>query len=109
MLLLLVVTGPIILFVDNKCFSKATVEFVWVGWGMHSNFCIQPNYNVEAVLRLCCVAAGIVTKVPPLKLKKRNLRKSCSTQSCKKTFFVRYPDFQLINVRILYLLNFAII
>ena len=32
-----------------------------------------------------------------------------ANQSCKKTFFVRYPDIQLKNVRILYLLNFAII
>ena len=30
-------------------------------------------------------------------------------QSCKKTFFIRTLDFQLRNVRILYLLNFAIV
>ena len=30
-------------------------------------------------------------------------------QSCKKTFFTRYPDFQPKNVRIMFLLNFSII
>ena len=30
-------------------------------------------------------------------------------QSCKKTFFVRYPDFQLKNVRNMYFVNFFII
>ena len=31
------------------------------------------------------------------------------TQSCIKTFFIRYPDFRLKNVRIMILLNVAII
>ena len=37
---------------------KASVEFVWwgggggVGWVLHSNFHVQPNYSVEVVL--CC-------------------------------------------------------
>ena len=32
-----------------------------------------------------------------------------SPQSCKKTFFVRYPYFQLKNVQNLYFLNFVTI
>ena len=47
-------------------------------------------------------------------LKKQGIRQTqklrqYTNQSCKKTFFVRYPDIQLKNVRILYLLNFVIL
>ena len=41
---------------------EAAVEFVCgVGWwwGLHSHFCVQPNYSVEVVLR--CVVVGVVT------------------------------------------------
>ena len=39
---------------------EAAVEFVWWwGWGLHSNFHVQPNYSVEVVLR--CVVVGVVT------------------------------------------------
>ena len=33
---------------------------VVVGWGLHSHFCVQPNYSAEVVLR--CVVVGVVTK-----------------------------------------------
>ena len=37
----------------NRKILKASVE--WTGWGgMHSHFCVQPNYCVEFVLWLCC-------------------------------------------------------
>ena len=42
-------------------------------------------------------------------LMKYGLDNKRSIQSCKKTFFIRYLDFQLKNVRLLYLLNFAMI
>ena len=32
-----------------------------VGWGLHSHFCVQPNYSVEVVL--CCVVVGVVTTI----------------------------------------------
>ena len=45
----------------NVNLLKATVEFLWWGgWGgVHSHFCVQPNYSVDVVL--CCVVAGVVT------------------------------------------------
>ena len=30
-----------------------------VGWGLHSIFCVQPNYSIEAVLWLCCVVLSL--------------------------------------------------
>ena len=36
-----------------------TVSFCCgVGWGLHSHFCVQPNYSAEVVLR--CVVVGVV-------------------------------------------------
>ena len=37
---------------------RTDVEFMW--WGLHSNFLVQPNCSVEAVLCLCCVVVGVV-------------------------------------------------
>ena len=39
--------------------KEAAVEFLWVGWGLQSHFCVQPNNCVEVVLR--CVVVGVVT------------------------------------------------
>ena len=44
---------------------EPAVEFLWggvgwwVGWGLQSHFCVQPNNCVEVVL--CCVVGGVVT------------------------------------------------
>ena len=47
----------------NLSLLNNRVEFLWwwVGWGLHSHFCVQPNYSVEVVLWLCCVVVGVVT------------------------------------------------
>ena len=34
-----------------------------MGWGLHSHFCVQPNYSFEVVLWLSCVVVGVVTKI----------------------------------------------
>ena len=42
---------------------RATVDFVWLGGGgvcTVIHFHIQPNYNVEVVLWLCCVVVRVV-------------------------------------------------
>ena len=38
--------------------TEAGVEFVW--WGLHSHFCVQPNYIVEIVLRCVVVTCYVM-------------------------------------------------
>ena len=46
----------------NLRLVKATVEFVWLGgWGLPSNFRVQPNCSAEVEVVLCCVVVGVVT------------------------------------------------
>ena len=34
------------------------------GWGgLHSYFCVQPNFSVEVVLWMCCAVVRVVTKI----------------------------------------------
>ena len=60
--LLLLIT--LYLVAINECCSVAHgahIELVWcgvVGWGLHSQFRVQPNYSVEVVL--LCVVVWVV-------------------------------------------------
>ena len=82
-MVLFVVTNHTILLWSisvNLRLLKATVKFLWwVGcWGgLHSNFCVQPNYSAEVVL--CCVVVVVVTILYTVLLSQTRVNQ-CSSQ-----------------------------
>ena len=68
--------------------------------GIRSTVVTSTYYQAQPKSQLSWVELAVLWQFPT----------TChTTQSCKKIIFVRYPDFQRINVRLMHLVNFIIV